>query len=781
MAQTDVAAVRTMITTYGVQETMNKLSKEGLSKEQINGLITAVFEGKNSPAIDVVEFTMDVNGKKVGMKAPVGFDTVLPMNDQADAFASKGYYSIKTEGDKLYGVFATGEVDKENPLADVKKEHTKALRSEAEKFLEESQAWRDAQAEAAKNLGIVAVVGIGISAFAAIATEYLAAKGVSTAVRAVAIDIASKEAPKMALNGYLNKAAVASLLVTAFTSCNKIDMGQDETQITKQKDYTDQLNQLHQDIQAVLKEIKGQRADIAELRNDVNSGFEQLSDNDKQIINDLDNIYARMEEIGVNIDSHANDVKTLLRQVNAWLETIQANQDTQIELQLAHGNNFVQFVNDLFEILNDMSLNDKEKYQKILEKMQDIENVNINTNEKITEISEKIDKLKGKFDTFDDSAILEAIDKLVQQGAQANAMLELIYDAMGAIGDDSKKYFGDLINAVVKNGSKIDDLKALLNAINNSVKNGTEVQKQNAKAILEKLDELGFNVVDGMDKITQAVQAGNVKLDTIITILNDIKGLVCKYGENGNKLGNAILAAIGKINFTATVDLSGIEKLLKELGTKQDATTGEVTKLTNLFNKFSGTTAAQLNTIIAKMGSGSAKLDDIINLLVAMDANQEARNQKVLAAIEKLGGDVTTDLTAILNAINSIPQAEQKDYSAALNAILDKIKEGNANNNANFKAVLDAIEKHGAKVTVGMNAILDAIKNQPDYSTKLDAILKRLDALGAKAQEILEAIKDHDVKITVDVTGKVKCECNCNCGDGGKHEGIIGNLNDLLG
>lgn len=595
----------------------------------------------------------------------------------------------------------------------------------------------------------------------------------------------AKSVGKAALATLIGSAAAPILPelagAAAFASCQKIDMGQDETQITKQKDYTDQFNQLHQDIQAVLKEIKGQRADIAELRNDVNSGFEQLSENDKQIINDLDNIYARMEEIGVNIDSHANDVKTLLRQVNAWLETIQANQDTQIELQLAHGNNFVQFVNDLFEILNDMSLNDKEKYQKILEKMQDIENVNINTNEKITEISEKIDKLKGKFNTFDDSAILEAIDKLVQQGAQANAMLELIYDAMGSLDDGMKKYFGDLINAAVKNGSKIDDLKALLNAINNSVKNGTEVQKQNAEAILKKLDELGFNVVDGMDKITQAVQAGNVKLDTIITILNDIKGLVSKYGENGNKLGNAILNAIGKINFTATVDLSGIEKLLKELGTKQDATTGEVTKLTNLFNKFSGTTAAQLNTIIAKMGSGSAKLDDIINLLVAMDANQEARNQKVLAAIEKLGGDVTTDLTAILNAINSIPQAEQKDYSAALNAILDKIKEGNANNNANFKAVLDAIEKHGAKVTVGMNAILDAIKNQPDYSTKLDAILKRLDALGAKAQEILEAIKDHDVKITVDVTGKVQCECNCNCGDGGKHEGIIGNLNDLLG
>ena len=50
---------------------------------------------------------------------------------------------------------------------------------------------------------------------------------------------------------------------------------------------------------------------------------------------------------------------------------------------------------------------------------------------------------------------------------------------------------------------------------------------------------------------------------------------------------------------------------------------------------------------------------------------------------------------------------------------------------------------------------------------KLDKILQKLD-------EIKDAIKNH--KVEVDVTGKVTCECNC----GQNHEGILGDLNDIL-
>lgn len=68
---------------------------------------------------------------------------------------------------------------------------------------------------------------------------------------------------------------------------------------------------------------------------------------------------------------------------------------------------------------------------------------------------------------------------------------------------------------------------------------------------------------------------------------------------------------------------------------------------------------------------------------------------------------------------------------------------------------------------------------------KLDSILVILDKIGnknyddtklmEKLDKILEAIKDHN--ITVDITGKVECDCNC----GGNHEGILGDIEDVLG
>ena len=57
------------------------------------------------------------------------------------------------------------------------------------------------------------------------------------------------------------------------------------------------------------------------------------------------------------------------------------------------------------------------------------------------------------------------------------------------------------------------------------------------------------------------------------------------------------------------------------------------------------------------------------------------------------------------------------------------------------------------------------------YYSKL---LEKLDKIMDKLDDILAAIKDHNV--TVDVTGKVTCECNC----GQNHEGILGDLNDIL-
>ena len=94
--------------------------------------------------------------------------------------------------------------------------------------------------------------------------------------------------------------------------------------------------------------------------------------------------------------------------------------------------------------------------------------------------------------------------------------------------------------------------------------------------------------------------------------------------------------------------------------------------------------------------------------------------------------------------------------------------------------ILKSFRKEAGDKMDGIDAWLEAIYNKipagGEGGCKID-----FDKLMAKLDEILQAIKDHDVHVdvTVDVTGKVQCECKCD----GKvvHEGVLGNLADLLG
>ena len=428
----------------------------------------------------------------------------------------------------------------------------------------------------------------------------------------------------------------------------------------------------------------------------------------------------------------------------------------------------------------------------------------------INEIIKRLDKIDNN-NTTELKNILKQLDTVIQNQSLTQQQLQIQLDAICEklrgwlqqimdnqvnIQTNDNKNAAEILAAIqlIVNGNKtVEEKLQDLMGILNQIKSVGESIDSTTKDILQAIKNAKDEIINTLNTNNQEVLNAIAKLDEndqkTLNILNDIKGLIAAYGSQGNAIAEAILVAVGRIKST---DLSGVEALLKSLVSGQKQTNTEIASLAQVLNKFSSTTATQLNTIISKMDKSApdynTQLNAIIKLLEQLDANNDKRNQKVLDAISKLGTDVSGSLTAILAAIHSIPAAQQKDYSDVLNAILDKIKEGNSNNKKNFKAVLDAIAKLGVDVAFGFNTILDAIKGMPDYSAKLDAIIAKLNSIGDGVtangntlKDILKAIKDHDVKVTVDVTGKVQCECNCNCGNGGVHEGILGDLNDLLG
>ena len=140
---------------------------------------------------------------------------------------------------------------------------------------------------------------------------------------------------------------------------------------------------------------------------------------------------------------------------------------------------------------------------------------------------------------------------------------------------------------------------------------------------------------------------------------------------------------------------------------------------------------AMLKDLIQLTSKNNGLLESIDGKMDVINLTIERAKEEILAKMD--ASDANT--TAILNALN-----EFKNISSA-----------------NDKEILEK-----------MDTIINVLNNIKDNKYDDTALMAKLD-------DILAAIKDHN--ITVDITGKV--ECNCNCGQ--PHEGIIGDLEDILG
>ena len=108
-------------------------------------------------------------------------------------------------------------------------------------------------------------------------------------------------------------------------------------------------------------------------------------------------------------------------------------------------------------------------------------------------------------------------------------------------------------------------------------------------------------------------------------------------------------------------------------------------------------------------------------------------------------------------------------------AILEKIKKESEKADKKYDKVYNLMQEIFNKLGAS-DVTYDDAKLLEILNKLYEMVGGKLDNIDGKLDEILNAIKDHKVNVTVDVTGKVKCECDC----GKNHEGIIGDLEDLM-
>ena len=485
----------------------------------------------------------------------------------------------------------------------------------------------------------------------------------------------------------------------------------------------------------------------------------------------IDALLAKMDELGYKVDEYGDQIIKLLTDNNIYLKNISNSLTEQGYKQ-----------DEIIEILTNINTT-----------VQSIEALVAATNENITINGQNIsDKL---------NEILNAI-----KTGQANTMEAL--------------------------DGYIEELKNLLLDVIANQKEDIQINEENGMTLEQILAEL-----QNMDGMTQD------KLEKMLEILASIES-IGKDINNKLDIIMGKFDEVFPDNSDIKAALERIEQYLKENNDKTDVTNNLLEQLLNQYNN-GGISQEDLQKLLDAIAANGDKIDAIAQLLAKIQDQDEKFQQNILNAINKLGVDITGQLNKIVTAINniSVGGGDTSNLEALLNKVLEKMDSnttaiidaisnisvgegGNVDlsslekmlsellqltskNNSLLESIdgkMDVIKLtiEAAKDEIiahlgngGGNVDVDAILEKLDEFMSLsnansEAILKKMDtiinlinnindstyddsALMAKLDDILAAIKDHN--ITVDITGKVECNCNC----GGNHEGILGDLDDILG
>lgn len=310
---------------------------------------------------------------------------------------------------------------------------------------------------------------------------------------------------------------------------------------------------------------------------------------------------------------------------------------------------------------------------------------------------------------------------------ETQRLLQLIFDAVKNLGDEFKSFGQQILSKlgtiIKQNGANahllIAGFNKILETLNSMDRNNTEGQKhiQELLTLIMTADETHTNA------ILEALATGGDKIMTLFTKYGDgIMQLIQKYGD---RITNILNKHTGQMNLIINLIGKYGEGILDAIDKYGDA----ITKIGD-----------KMDVIINLIENSNKSLDEIKALLEAINNNTVSNGQKLDVIIANMNQYKTEILKAI------------QELQGSVNDVYVTVGNFKGSISAYYQLVLNKLE------------VIINQANGGNCNCNMD-----MDKLMEKLQEILEAIKNH------------KCECNCNHGDGGNHEGILGDLEDILG
>lgn len=461
----------------------------------------------------------------------------------------------------------------------------------------------------------------------------------------------------------------------------------------------------------------------------------------------IDSINEKLDKIIEKMDNNYVGLLEKLQDILEQQKINEANQDKfrkqLIDLMTQYHLENSQFMQGILDILNNNSLTAEQRYQKIMEMMQQI----VDQLGKLDGIQESIDNLEQTITVGNDKVsnlIKEAILEFKEGKITLKELNQMIAEW--------------IVNSDLQNKEVIEKMNEILKAIENGQLTDKAALDKIA-ALLETISADVKDIVAQLKALASLVESGDKQLS------QDIQNLTNKYEQGNADLNSTLVAILEKAEQQCTngsTIISQIEQLKELIANGQMGSTEALESIKDILNTINTnieTANKKIDDVIAALGkldsNLSAKLDALINKYDQGQISMEQLVEQILAESIKsnqIGTDTLNEIKEIKAQLNAgqISMAEALDKLTQLvqdikdisQEILNSLKQLAADfntyrteNDTNLKNLGNQM----GQVVSGVGNINEQLKN---LNKTADAIYGSVTKLGTTVDNIYAELGD---------------------------------------
>ncbi len=469
--------------------------------------------------------------------------------------------------------------------------------------------------------------------------------------------------------------------------------------------------------------------------------------------------YAQMYEFMMNNENNQKTIMDLLIQ----------NGKTQEEAN--------QLIQSLIQQVQEGQITAAEAMQKIMEELGDIGNTLDGILEQLQGIRDELTQFHNDYNEGKDQTL---------------GLLGDIYE-QGTINTQILLSLNDHVAQMSKN---LQELQVSVNEIKEIV-----ADDKKFKELMEQLKKLEAGSIDyqkfeDMFKLLglTLTDAINMSKDELLNAIKDFENTYIENEENQNEL---LLDINNKLDIVVNfpgMDQEGIIDAIKDLTDAVNNGNADVTNelkniqnqldkiqmsIDNMMDQFAEHTSmvnSYLNAFKDQFSEALELLTNISSDMTELKNKQEIANSYLNSLVKQM-----EELTVIINEIKDATDGggNGDGSSITIEELENLLKDLNEVNYNRYKELIEnlGIQIGGSTATIEdlLKQINEKMDNQKDYTEQLNKIIEMLDGIDLSSPDYSDKL-DRIIELLENF------KCNCDCGaDSGDNEGIIGDLEDILG